>query len=87
MKMIQERFRAAVLVASVLTFAVGVSAQNQNFNGNDPNSNDNNWPYAPIYRSAPLLAVVGDVACQPGETEPSETEPPQSVVTEPSAPN
>jgi hypothetical protein len=70
MKTIQEKFRAAVLMASVVTFAVGVSAQNQNFNGNGP-TNDNNWPYAPIFGSAPLLAVVGDVACQPGETEPA----------------
>jgi hypothetical protein len=32
-------------------------------------ANDNGWPYAGTGRS-PLLAVVGDVACQPGE-EPS----------------
>jgi acid phosphatase type 7 len=72
MKKIQGRFRAAVLMASVLTFAVAVPAQNQNFNGNgSPNSNNNTWPYATTGRSAPVLAVVGDVACQPGETEPS----------------
>ncbi|HEX4227559.1 MAG TPA: metallophosphoesterase family protein [Bryobacteraceae bacterium] len=77
MKTIQGRFRAAVLIASVLAFAVGVSAQNQNSqnqnsNGNgSPNSKDNTWPYARTGRSAPVLAVVGDVACQPGETEPS----------------
>jgi hypothetical protein len=62
MKTIQGRFRAAVLVASVLAFAAGAPAQN-------PNSNDNRWPYATTGRSAPVLAVVGDVACQPGETE------------------
>jgi hypothetical protein len=46
-------------------------SQNQNFNGDgDRNSNDNPWPYA-TRRAAPVLAVVGDVACQPGETEPS----------------
>jgi acid phosphatase type 7 len=70
MKTIQGRFRAAVLMASVLAFAVGVSAQKQNSNGS-PNSNNNAWPYATTGRSAPVLAVVGDVACQPGETEPS----------------
>jgi hypothetical protein len=72
MKTIQGRFRAAVLMASVLAFAIAVPAQNQNFNGNGgPNSNNNTWPYAATSRSAPVLAVVGDVACQPGETEPS----------------
>ncbi len=55
----------------MLAFAVGVQAQNQNSNGNGgPNSNNNTWPYA-TGRSAPVLAVVGDVACQPGETEPA----------------
>jgi len=56
-------------MASLLAFAVGIPAQNQNSNGNgSPNSNNNTWPYA-TGRSAPVLAVVGDVACQPG-TEP-----------------
>jgi acid phosphatase type 7 len=54
--------------ASVLVCAAGAMAQNQNGNGNE-NSNDNAWPYAKVSRSAPVLAVVGDVACQPGETE------------------
>ena len=66
MKMIQGRFRVAVLVGaavSVLAFAAGANAQNQN-------PNDNSWPHAKKGRSAPVLAVVGDVACQPGETEP-----------------
>ncbi len=65
MKTIRERFRAAVLMgaaASVLVFAAGAEAQN-------PNSNGNTWPYATS--GPPVLAVVGDVACQPGETEPS----------------
>jgi acid phosphatase type 7 len=74
MKTIQGRFRAAVLVGaavSVLAFAAGANAQNQNPKGNwDPRPNDNTWPYATTERS-PVLAVVGDVACQPGETEPS----------------
>jgi hypothetical protein len=77
MKTIQGRFRAAILMASVLAFAVGVPAQNensQNQNSDDhgsPNSNNNTWPYATSGHSAPVLAVVGDVACQPGATEPS----------------
>ncbi len=66
MKMFRGRFRAAVLMgaaALVLAFAAGAKAQN-------PRSNDNAWPYATTHR-LPVLAVVGDVACQPGETEPS----------------
>ena len=75
MKTIHGRFRGALLMASVLTLAVGVSAQNQNsqnqnFDGGR-NSNVNTWPYGTSGHSAPVLAVVGDVACQPGETEPS----------------
>ena len=74
MKTIQGRFRAAVLMgaaASVLVFAAGAKAQNQN-------SNDNPWPVRQFgaerqsvavqqSRRSPVLAVVGDVACQPGE--------------------
>jgi len=65
MNTIWGRFRAALLMGaavSVLAFAVGAEAQHQK-------SNDNGWPYAGTGRS-PVLAVVGDVACQPGE-EPS----------------
>jgi hypothetical protein len=54
--------------ASVLAFAAGAKAQNTNSNDNPP-PQDNTWPYATTGRS-PVLAVVGDVACQPGE-EPS----------------
>jgi acid phosphatase type 7 len=71
-------FRAAVLMGaavSMLAFAPGARAQNQNSNGNqgsngNPRPNDNPWPYNNPQQS-PVLAVVGDVACQPGETEPS----------------
>ncbi len=62
MKTIRGRLRAAVLMgaaASVLAFAPGAKAQN-------PNSS-NQWPY--VTGRPPVLAVVGDVACQPGETE------------------
>jgi len=70
MKTIQGVVRAAALVASVLACSVGASAQSQNFVGfSSPNTSDNPWPYAPVSRSAPVLAVVGDIACQPGETE------------------
>ena len=69
--------------ASVLIFAGAASAQNQssqNQNSQDQNLNgiqwpwgprpDNSWPYAAIGRS-PVLVVVGDIACQPGEVEPT----------------
>jgi acid phosphatase type 7 len=65
MKAIQDRFRAAMLMGaavSMLAFTAGANAQNQN-------ANDNHWPYNKLQRS-PVLAAVGDVACQPGE-EPS----------------
>ena len=67
MKMSQRRFRAVVLMgaaASVLAFAGRAMGQNQN--PQDQNSNGNTWPYAAAHRS-PVLAVVGDVACQPGD--------------------
>ncbi len=66
MNVIRGTFRAAVLmgaVASVLTFSAGAKAQSLE-------SNDNTWPYATAGRS-PVLAVVGDIACQPGEEEPT----------------
>jgi acid phosphatase type 7 len=73
MKMIGRRSRAARIAgaaASALVFVAAATAQNPNPKGNwGPHSNDNNWPYANAGRS-PLLAVVGDIACQPGETEP-----------------
>src|SRR5271156_6449458 len=73
MKSIRGGFRAAVLagaVASVMVFATGAKAQNQNSQGQNgnSNSNDNTWPYAGTGRF-PVLAVVGDIACQPGEVE------------------
>jgi hypothetical protein len=59
---------------SVLAFAIGAKAQDRNSNDDswhfdNPSPNDNPWPYNKLQRS-PVLAVVGDVACQPGE-EPS----------------
>jgi acid phosphatase type 7 len=72
MKMIRGKFRAALLIgaaASVLVFAVGAGAQDHN-DKDDPHHNDNKWPYATTGKS-PVLAVVGDIACQPGETEPT----------------
>ncbi len=73
--------------ASLLALAAGAKAQDRNSNDNarhDDDSwhfdnswlngnsapNDNPWPYNKLERP-PVLAVVGDVACQPGETEPS----------------
>ncbi|MFZ1203733.1 MAG: hypothetical protein WAN97_05445 [Candidatus Acidiferrales bacterium] len=83
MKMIRGRFRAVVLMgaaASLLAIPAAVKAQNQNSNDNaqqnddqwsngNPAPDDNLWPYEKLQRP-PVLAVVGDVACQPGE-EPS----------------
>jgi len=71
MKTIRGRFRAAVLMGaavSMLAFAPGARAQFPFPIGNSPNGNP--WPYSLRPRS-PVLAVVGDIACQPGETEPS----------------
>jgi hypothetical protein len=68
--------RAALLMgtaALLLAFAAGAQAQNQNSQGQNsngnPSSNDDAWPYAtnPATGRTPVLAVVGDVACQPGE--------------------
>jgi len=62
----RRSFRAAVLTAaaaSVLALAGGAKAQ-------DSNTSNNTWPYAKTHRS-PVLAVVGDISCQPGEAEPS----------------
>ena len=62
MNTIRGSFRAAVLMAaaaSVLALAGGAKAQNSN-------TNNNTWPYATTHRS-PVLAVVGDISCQPDE--------------------
>src|SRR3984885_730331 len=67
MTTIRGTFRAAMLMGaavSVLAFATGANAQNQNSNNNQ--SSNNTWPYATTGRS-PVLAVVGDIACQPDE--------------------
>jgi acid phosphatase type 7 len=73
MKTIRGSLRAAVLMgaaAAMLAFAAGAKAQSQYSNDNPWQHDNNRWPYAKTGRS-PVLAVVGDVACQPGETEPS----------------
>ncbi|HXY24000.1 MAG TPA: metallophosphoesterase [Candidatus Acidoferrum sp.] len=74
MKTIGRKFRAAALIgaaALALALAAGTRAQNQDSNPNeDPHSHNNKWPYAKTKRS-PVLAVVGDIACQPGEAEPT----------------
>jgi acid phosphatase type 7 len=69
MKTIPGTFRAAMLTTAVLAFAVGAHAQFQNPFGDGNRPNDNPWPYNNAGRS-PVLAVVGDIACQPG-AEPS----------------
>ncbi|MGO9589698.1 MAG: metallophosphoesterase family protein [Candidatus Acidiferrales bacterium] len=83
MKTIGGRLRAAVLMgaaASVLVFAGGAKAQNQNSNGNgDPNSNDNTWT-----GKSPVLAVVGDISCQPGTEQAGESK--KETCTDPKVP-
>jgi acid phosphatase type 7 len=89
MKMIGERFRAATLLGaavSVLVFAAGSQAQNQNNGfgwGNSP-AHDNPWPYNTPQRSSPVLAVVGDISCQPGEEASGESS--KETCTDPKAP-
>jgi hypothetical protein len=70
-----------------LAFAAGTRAQNQNSQGQDsngnPKSDGNTWPYATTGRS-PVLAVVGDIACQPGEEAAGEAA--NEVCTDPATP-
>ena len=69
MKTMQGRFRAAVLMGaavSMLAFAPGARAQFPFPIGNSPNGNP--WPYNQTSGS-PVLAVVGDIACQTGGVE------------------
>jgi acid phosphatase type 7 len=70
MMTIRGGFRAAMLMgaaASMLAFAAGARAQDH-YDNDGPHHNDNRWPYATTDKS-PVLAVVGDIACQPGEVE------------------
>ena len=83
MKTMQGRFRAAVLIgaaASMLAFAVGARAQdhkdkdkddNDGWSDNNSVPHDNPWPYK--NRRSPVLAVVGDISCQPGTETPGNT--------------
>src|SRR5580704_5754278 len=67
MKTIRGRFRSALLMgaaASVLVLGVGAKAQDRDHD-HDSHPNDNTWPYATTGKS-PVLAVVGDISCQPG---------------------
>ncbi len=89
MKTIGKGFQAAMLVGaavSVLVFAAGAKAQNQN-NANgwgNPPPHDNPWPYNNPQRSSPVLAVVGDISCQPGEEASGESS--KETCTDPKAP-
>jgi Calcineurin-like phosphoesterase len=85
MKTIEGRFRAAVLMAaaaSVLAFAVGARAQDHN-DKDGPHHGNNSWPYATTGKS-PVLAVVGDISCQPGEKVSGESS--KETCTDPKAP-
>ena len=87
MKTIGGGFRAALLTgaaASVLIFAGGAKAQNDNGNSwGNASPNNNTWPYATTGRS-PVLAVVGDIACQPGAEASGESL--KETCTDPKAP-
>src|SRR5580700_4092710 len=89
MKTIGGRLRAAMLMGaavSVLVFAAGSQAQNQNNGdgwGNSP-AHDNPWPHNNPQRSSPVLAVVGDISCQPGEEANGESL--KETCTDPKAP-
>jgi acid phosphatase type 7 len=89
MKTIGRSFRAAMLLgaaASILVFTPAAEAQNEN-DGNSwgsPPANDNPWPYNKPHRSAPVLAVVGDVSCQPGEEASGESK--HETCTDPKPP-
>jgi acid phosphatase type 7 len=65
MKMVRGGLRAALVTAAAAAVLVFTSGGVQS-----AESNNNTWPYAAT-GDAPVLAVVGDVACQPGESEPS----------------
>jgi hypothetical protein len=72
MKTLQGRLRAALLMgaaASLMVFSAGAKAQDRDSN-DDGLRHDHSWPYNKLQRS-PVLAVVGDIACQPGEAEPT----------------
>jgi hypothetical protein len=81
MKTIGERFRAATplgAAALVMMFTVGALAQDQDndsWGNHQDNSRRERWP---------VLAVVGDVSCQPGEE--SSGEAAKEVCTDPKAP-
>jgi hypothetical protein len=81
MTLMKGSFRAALLIgaaASALAFASGALAQNQ--------TPSNTWPYAPSTATgkAPVLAVVGDISCQPGEEVQGEAA--NEVCTDPATP-
>ncbi len=59
--------RTLVGAAALLAFTAGAMAQNSD---SKTDSKKDKWPYAKPDRS-PVIAVVGDISCQPGETEPN----------------
>ena len=83
MEMIRRRFRAAVLMgaaASALVFAGGAMAQDKDAD-HDQDSHSNE-------HKSPVLAVVGDISCQPGgEIELSSTASANGTVLNPADAN
>jgi hypothetical protein len=89
MNFIRRKFATAALtaaVASVLAFAPGAKGQDRDHHPDSDDTrqaNDNPWPYA-TPDTSPVLAVVGDISCQPGMEETGES--PKEVCTDPKAP-
>jgi acid phosphatase type 7 len=69
MNIIRERFRAVILTgaaASLFAFAATANAQSPFPFGNPEPNNNNSWPHQG-HGPSPVVAVVGDIACQPDD--------------------
>src|ERR1700753_1008654 len=89
MKTMGKRFRVTVLTGaavSVLAFAAAVKAQGPNggYWWSNPTPSDKPWADHNSQRAAPVLAVVGDISCQPGEEASGESS--KETCTDPKAP-
>ena len=70
------------LGAGICSWSKGTGSQRQCDDHDNP-TNDNPWPYATTGKS-PVLAVVGDISCQPGAEVPGEAA--NEVCTDPATP-
>jgi hypothetical protein len=84
-----KTIRAATLIGtavSVVLLGAGATAQEPD-NGaswGNPPPQKNPWPFNNPHRSSPVLAVVGDISCQPGEEAVGESS--KEVCTDAKAP-